>query len=37
MTDLNEDLGLAEEEADKTRIKDKIALTKAKIFAVTGY
>ncbi|MGH1402786.1 MAG: ATP synthase F1 subunit epsilon [Alphaproteobacteria bacterium] len=37
MTDLNEDLGLAEEDADKARIKDKIALTKAKIIAVNGY
>lgn len=33
---LNEDLGLAEEEADKRRIKNKLALEKARLQAITG-
>lgn len=37
LSDLNEDLNMAEEEADKIRIKNKIDLTKAKITAITGY
>jgi len=36
IADLNEDLGLAGEEGDKTRILGAIALTKAKLSAVTG-
>lgn len=35
LKDLNEDLGLAQEQADKTRIKNKIALTKAKLKAAS--
>ncbi|MGH1376315.1 MAG: ATP synthase F1 subunit epsilon [Alphaproteobacteria bacterium] len=37
LVDLNEDLGLVEEDADKDRVKGRIALTKAKLFAITGY
>lgn len=37
LKDLNEDLAMAVEAIDKQRIKKKISLTKAKIFAVTGY
>ncbi len=36
LTDLGEDLGMAEEKLDKERIKEKIAITKAKISAVVG-
>ncbi len=36
LTDLGEDLGMAEENLDKERIKEKIAITKAKISAVVG-
>jgi len=36
LKDLSEDLGLAQEEADKARIQRKIDLTKAKLSAVTG-
>ena len=35
LSDLNEDLGLAEEAHDKKHIEEKIALTKAKLSAVT--
>ncbi len=34
LKDLNEDLGMAAETADKARVSDKIALVKAKIAAV---
>ncbi len=36
LSDLNEDIGLAEEKADKNHIQNKITLTKAKISAVSG-
>ena len=36
LTDLNEDLGLVEEANDKKRVEAKIALTKAKIAAITA-
>jgi len=36
LTDLGEDLGMAEEKLDKERIQEKIAITKAKISAVVG-
>lgn len=36
LKDLNEDLGLAKEEADKKRVEQKIKLVKAKIRAVTN-
>ncbi len=36
LKDLNEDLDLASESADKKRIKNRIEITKAKITAVTG-
>jgi len=34
LTDLNEDLGMVEEDHDKKRVEAKIALTKAKLIAV---
>jgi len=36
LNDLNEDMGMAEEAADRIRIQAKINLTKAKLSAVTG-
>lgn len=36
LSDLNEDMGMAEEAADRIRIQAKINLTKAKLAAVTG-
>lgn len=36
LANLNEDLGMAEEAADRIRIQAKINLTKAKLSAVTG-
>ena len=36
LADLNEDLGLAEEKADKLRISKRIALVKAKLSAVSS-
>lgn len=36
LADLNEDLGLAEELADKARIESRISLAKAKLSAVSG-
>lgn len=36
LSDLNEDMGMAEEAADRIRIQAKINLTKAKLSAVTG-
>ncbi|MGN7438692.1 MAG: ATP synthase F1 subunit epsilon [Alcanivorax sp.] len=36
LTDLNEDINLAEEKTDKKHIQDKIDITKAKITAITG-
>ena len=35
LRDLNEDLGMSEEEADKARVENKIFLTKAKLAAVS--
>ncbi len=37
LSDLQEDLKLAEEMADKQRIRADIAMTKSKLFAITGY
>ena len=37
LSDLTEDLKLAEEMADKQRIRAEIAMTKSKLYAVTGY
>lgn len=36
LSDLNEDVGMAEEQVDKERIKNKIAVTKAKLLAVAA-
>ncbi|HOO82444.1 MAG TPA: ATP synthase F1 subunit epsilon [Alphaproteobacteria bacterium] len=36
IADLNEDLGIAEEAADKARIEKRLVLLKAKLSAVTG-
>ncbi|MCB1720904.1 MAG: ATP synthase F1 subunit epsilon [Rhodospirillales bacterium] len=37
IADLNEDLGIAEEAADKARIEKRLNLFKAKLSAVTGH
>ncbi len=37
LSDLQEDLKLAEEMADKQRIREEINMTKSKLFAITGY
>jgi len=37
LSDLQEDLKLAEETADRQRIRADIVMTKSKLFAVTGY
>ncbi len=37
LSDLTEDLKLAEEAADKQRIRAEIVMTKSKLFAITGY
>lgn len=37
MNDLNDDLKMVSEDADVARVKEKIAITKAKIYALTGY
>ncbi len=37
LSDLSEDLELAEEMADKQRIREEIVMTKAKLYAITGY
>ena len=37
LSDLNEDIGMAEEAADKKNIQDKIILAKAKIAAVSSH
>ncbi len=36
LSDLNEDFGIAEEKHDKLRIKQKIEITKAKLFALAA-
>jgi F-type H+-transporting ATPase subunit epsilon len=36
LSNLNEDLGMAEEDADKKRVQGKIAITKAKLDAVAA-
>ncbi|PJB69151.1 MAG: ATP synthase F1 subunit epsilon [Alphaproteobacteria bacterium CG_4_9_14_3_um_filter_47_13] len=37
LRDLNEDLAMASEQADKTRVLHKITLTKAKLSAISGH
>lgn len=37
LSDLTEDLEIADEMADKQRIREEIAMTKLKLYAVTGY
>lgn len=37
LSDLTEDLAIAEEMADKQRIREEISMTKSKLYALTGY